>query len=326
MRIVDGLIDILVDGHFHSGESLGATLGVSRAAIWKAVKALDQYGLKVHAVRGRGYRLASPVELLDEEKIRSLLSPHTREQLAHLEVLRIVDSTNQQLLRAVKECSQVGRVCMAEWQQEGKGRRGRTWESPFGGGINLSFSWQFASGPASLSGLSLAMGVAVIRTLKTAGLQKAGLKWPNDIVLDDRKLGGILVEMTAETEGPSYVVIGIGLNFDMSYSENIAIDQPWIDLVTAMELGGFSRNRLAASLIDNLSEIISTFEQNGFADYRDEWMQYDALAGRNIFVQTANETQHGRSRGVDAQGALLMEVDGRILRYDSGDVSMRAEK
>jgi len=323
MRTVDGLIDILVDGQFHSGESLGASLGVSRAAVWKAVKSLDQYGLKVHAVRGRGYRLASAVELLDEETIRSLLSPPARQQLGEIRILRIVDSTNQQLLRAGKMHGRSGSICLAEWQQAGKGRRGRTWQSPFGGGINLSLAWQFASGPARLSGLSLAVGVAVIRTLRAAGLTLAGLKWPNDIVLADRKLGGILIEMVAETEGPSYVVIGIGINIDMAHAANIAIDQPWTDMVTALDGAAIPRNRLAADIIDNLLRVVSPFEKHGFADYQQEWMQYDALAGRNIVVHTASERLQGRSRGVDAEGALLMESDGRILRYDSGEVSLR---
>jgi BirA family biotin operon repressor/biotin-[acetyl-CoA-carboxylase] ligase len=323
MRTVDGLIDILVDGQFHSGESLGALLGISRAAVWKAVKSLDQYGLRVHAVRGRGYRLASAVELLDEEAICSLLSPQVRQQLGDLEVLRVVDSTNQQLLRAGKMHRKSGSICLAEWQQAGKGRRGRTWQSPFGGSINLSLAWQFPGGPARLSGLSLAIGVAVIRTLRTDGLTLAGLKWPNDIVLDGHKLGGILIEMVAETEGPSYVVIGVGINIDMVHAANIAIDQPWTDIVTALDGAVIPRNRLAAGIIDNLLRAVSTFEKHGFAGFQEEWMQYDALAGKDIVVHTASERLQGRSRGVDAEGALLMEYDGRILRYDSGEVSLR---
>ncbi|MDX1654152.1 MAG: biotin--[acetyl-CoA-carboxylase] ligase, partial [Candidatus Competibacteraceae bacterium] len=237
------LLEVLGDGRFHSGEELARALGVSRAAVWKHLNSLGRRGLEVHAVRGRGYRLPNPLELLDPEGIRAQLSPSVQGRLAQLEVFDQIDSTNSYLLTRAKAGAPGGSVCLAERQSAGRGRRGRQWISPFAANLYLSVLWRYPDGPALLSGLSLAVGVAMARALEGVGVVGVGLKWPNDLLWRDQKLGGILLEFGGESSGPCQVVTGVGLNVTMPKEPALDIDQPWPDLTTVLGLG-LSRNRL----------------------------------------------------------------------------------
>lgn len=317
------LLRSLADGRFHSGQSLAATQGVSRTVIWKQIQQLAESDLDVYAVRGRGYRLAQPIELLDAGAIRAQLAPSTARRLTALELHFQIDSTNRRLLELAAVSAIAGHVCLAEFQSAGRGRRGRGWVSPPGSGIYLSLGWSFDAPPESLTGLSLAAGVAALRALRRLQIDAVGLKWPNDIVVGERKLGGILIEVRGETTGPCTVAAGVGVNVELPERAARRIDQPWIDLARA----GYrpSRNLLAAALIDELVRVFSEYEERGFAACAEEWRRYDCVTGRMVRLMSGSYTLTGRMLGIDDSGALLLSVDGAVRRFTTGEISLRMD-
>jgi BirA family biotin operon repressor/biotin-[acetyl-CoA-carboxylase] ligase len=224
------LLAILSDGQFHSGEALGLMLGVSRMAVWKHMRALREGGIPVEVVRGQGYRLPACVELLDAKAILDGLDPGTREHLAGVDIFLEIDSTNTWLRQKALDGAPTGSVCVAEMQSAGRGRRNRRWVSPFAASLYLSLLWRSAAGAAELGGLSLAVGVAIVRSLRAFGIDTAGLKWPNDVLVDGAKLAGILIDVIGESTGPCSVIIGIGINVAMPEAAAAEIDQDWTDL------------------------------------------------------------------------------------------------
>ncbi len=315
------LLPLIADGRFHSGEEIGRALGITRGAVWKAIRSLEELGLQVAAVRGKGYRLSRPMELLAADEIIAGLSEHGAHLLSQLHLFDRVDSTNRYLMRRAAEGGPSGSVCIAEWQTAGRGRRGREWISPFGANIYLSLLWRFPQGPAGLGALSLAIGVAVGRALAHLGLADVGIKWPNDIVHEGRKLAGILVEVGGEANGPSFAVIGVGLNVQMSTRASSEIGQPWVDLVTlGVEPG---RNQVCSTLVGSLLTATAEYSRAGLRVFRDEWLQRDAFAGREVRILFPNETVKGIARGIDGEGCLLVETGGKLRRISSGEVSLR---
>jgi BirA family biotin operon repressor/biotin-[acetyl-CoA-carboxylase] ligase len=316
------VVRALADGELHSGSQLARTLGVSRAAVWKHVAALGEYGLKVVAMRGRGYRLELPLELLSSDQIRDQLSATGARMVRSLEVLDETDSTNLHLLRRAAAADIHGCVCLAEFQRVGRGRRGRHWQSPLGGGIWLSIGWRFDTNLESITALGLAVSVAVIRALHAAGAADLGIKWPNDIVFRGRKLAGMLVEIVGEAGGPCTAVIGLGVNTAMPSSCMRLIDQPVTDLRSACT-GEVRRNALAASLIDEIVAMAGDFEGSGFRKLHGEWTRYDVLLNRPVTVELPRETLHGVAGGIDENGALRIRCNGAERRLTAGDVSVR---
>ena len=316
------LIEMLADGRFQSGQVLGAELGLTRAGVWKQLRKLDSLGLDLEAIRGRGYRLARPLELLDSARIESQLSGATRARISRLDVQPEVDSTSSVLRRQLTGEAQSGRVCIAETQSAGRGRRGRGWFSPFGANLYLSMLWRFECGPAALGGLSLAAGVAVLKTVQRAGVEQAGLKWPNDIYSQDAKLAGVLVELFGEAAGPCQAIIGIGINIAMPDRARQLLDQPWID-VERLVGAKVSRNQLASGLLDELVATLNRYEADGLGPFVDTWQAHDLLAGRLVEVRFPHKIVRGNAEGIDVQGALLVEVQGKLQRFTSGDVSVR---
>lgn len=317
-RALDALVLRLADGEFHSGEDLGQLLGVSRTAVWKQLQKLHEYGLVVESVKGRGYRLPAALDLLAPAQIAAKLSESARSDLDIVH-LYCTDSTNT---RAVEASAQGihGRVWLAEQQTAGRGRRGRAWVSPFAANLYLSMGWHFYGGAAALSGLSLAIGVACARALTSLGLQGLQLKWPNDLLVAGKKLGGILLEMTGDPAGECRVVVGVGLNVTMPPA--IAIDQPWIDLSS---LGvKVTRSTLAAEVLSQMHSVLEDFGRVGFSAFRDEWMGLDAFAGAPVTLSSAATVHRGVARGVDATGALLLETGEGIRHMHGGELSLRA--
>jgi BirA family biotin operon repressor/biotin-[acetyl-CoA-carboxylase] ligase len=320
------VLRLLADGREHSGEALAASLSVSRAAVWKQVQQLQQWGLEVRAVAGRGYRLAAPIDLLDEAALRAGLPALVRDRLRHLVVTDEIESTNE-ALRAVEDLP-TGRLdaCVAEFQHRGRGRRGREWLAPFGSGICLSVGWSFAEAPPQLSALSLAAGVAVRRALALHGVGDVALKWPNDLLHDGRKLGGILCELRAEAAGPTYAVVGIGLNVALPAAAREAIGATGLQPASLVDLGLPalpSRSALAAALVGQLGLAFVEFEQLGFGPFHQEWCTADALRSRPVRLLHGEQVVDGIARGIDADGALLVEAGGRIERIVSGEVTVR---
>ncbi len=317
------LLNLLSDGHFHSGEALGAALGVSRMAVWKQVRALREQGLPLEVVRGKGYRLPGSLELLDAEAILAGLSPATRAWLARIDTFLEIDSTNTWLRQQALEGAPSGSVCLAEMQHAGRGRRNRPWISPFAANLYFSLLWQSHVGAAGLGGLSLVIGVALLRSLRTFGVDAAGLKWPNDVLVDGAKLAGILIDVVGESSGPCSVIIGVGMNVSMPGAAATGIDQPWTDLCRLTGRARFPRNQLAACLLDCSFSAIAEFERVGLEPFLGEWRRHDLIDGRDVSLQLPNERILGRACGVDSGGALLVQTDTGRRRFASGEVSLR---
>ena len=318
------LIDALAPGEWQSGEALAAEAGVTRAALAKRVTHLREWGLQVEAEAGRGYRLAQPLQRLDATRIHTALPSPAREMVRAVGVLARTDSTNQRLLEA--DTAQDPQALFAELQTAGRGRRGREWRSPFGANLYLSLGWSFPAWPPQLSALSLAVGVACARALRKAGLHEVMLKWPNDLRVGDDKLGGILIEQRGEAGGACRVVIGIGINVSMSAEQAGALGQPWTSLQAALTASGRElpeRNTLAASLLAELLAAITEFEAAGFTPFLADWATLDATANQPVRIEGGGEPLQGIGRGVDAQGALIVESQGRRHHVHAGEVSLR---
>ncbi len=317
------LIDRLSDGAFHSGEALAQELGVSRAAVWKQIRKLAGFGLDVHAVRGRGYRLSTPFEGLDADRILAAMDSAQRVRIESLHVLGEVDSTSDFLKRqgAPDEDGRFS-ACLAEWQRAGRGRRGRRWVSPWGANLYLSLACMLDEGVLQAGGLSLAVAIAVHRSLAGMGVGELGLKWPNDIFFQGRKLAGILLDVSGESGGNYHVVVGIGVNLRMPDIAGANIDQPWADL--RMQGLEQQRNQLAGKLLESLVQVIDTFAREGLAAFADEWRRLDITHGRPVDLHTGGQQCiSGVARGIDAHGALLIEQNGHTRAFHAGEVSVR---
>jgi len=317
---VDSLIRQLADGRFHSGERLASLLGVSRTAVWKHMQKISRdTGLEIHAVRGKGYRLALPLELLDAERIaRHIRSGSSAGPV--IEVHPSLPSTSNHLAERLGELSD-NTLCFAEHQTAGRGRRGRQWISPYGTNLYFSIYRRFPLGMHELSGLSLAVGAVVAGTLSHY-VDGISLKWPNDLLVDGRKLAGILVDVHGIAEGPVDTVTGIGLNLRMPRLSGDEIDQPWIDLesVAGRE---FSRNELAAELSLAVLEAFETFNGSRLAAWMEAWRRYDNWHGRQVQLVRGERVVSGIHAGVANDGSLRLEVDGRVEHFHSGEVSLR---
>lgn len=318
------MLGLLADGEFHSGTVLAELLGVSRAAVCKQIKQLaESLDLTIAAVSGKGYRLDKPLELLTQEKMTAELSEQSRALINVLEIHEQIDSTNRYLVEQTRNHATSGWVCFAESQTAGKGRRGREWVSPFGSNIYLSIAWQFPQGgAAALAGLSLAVGVAVIRALKELQIDDVGLKWPNDIYHQGKKLGGILIEISGESDGICNAVIGVGLNVFLAESKAQSITQAWTDISQIIGQDSLSRNVLAGRLLNHLLPVIAEFEGQGIQAYLDEWRGYDCLKGLSATLFVGQQSIEGTVMGVNEQGLLLLKRDdGTIQAFASGEVS-----
>lgn len=309
------LISIIADGEFHSGEQLGERLGMSRAAINKHIQTLRDWGVDVFTVPGKGYSLPEPIQLLDEDVIRSQLKQ------GKVTVLPVIDSTNQYLLERINELNS-GDSCVAEYQQAGRGRRGRKWFSPFGANLYLSMFWRLEQGPAAAIGLSLVIGIVIAEVLHDLGADKVRVKWPNDLYLNDRKLAGILVEMTGKTGDAAQIVIGAGLNMVMRNVQTDVVNQGWI---TLQEAGvTIDRNTLAVRLIKELREALTLFEQDGLSPFLSRWEKLDNFINRPVKLIIGDKEIFGTSRGINAQGALLLEQEGIVKPWVGGEISLRS--
>lgn len=318
------LIRLLSDGRWHSGQDLAQHLGITRAAVWQRVNGLGEWGLEIHAVRGRGYRLPHALELLDPECIRAHLPPDIRARLASMDLFPVLDSTNAWLM-AQANGSDI-RLCQAEYQSAGRGRRGRDWQSPFGANLYLSMAWRFREMPSQFSALGLVAGVALTEALTAMGVSDIGIKWPNDVLWRGRKLAGILVEHRGEGGGPARVVIGIGLNVSMTVAQAGDIGQPWTTLDEIFLAQGDvrpGRNALSARITEALVRALDGFTTDGLAAFATQWARYDLSNGRPVKLEHDGQFIHGTGRGIDAEGGLILEVAGRRERYLSGDVSLR---
>lgn len=319
-RSLRQILALLADGQFHSGEELGLLLGVSRAAVWKHLQKLEGLGIKLLSIKGRGYCINGGLDLLDLEKIAAQMHSSLS---VKLNLFPQIDSTNSYLMRHANPALQ---VCLAESQSAGRGRRGRVWVSPFAQNIYCSVGWGFEGGVAALEGLSLAVGLVIVRTLQRYGVAGLELKWPNDVLHHNHKLAGVLIEMTGDPAGYCQVVIGVGINVAMGDDSAHVITQPWVDLRTIVERQGLpciSRNQLVAALIDELVLMLNGYEQTGFAGYCAEWQSLNAHAGKMVELRNGNNVCSGVCTGVNEVGALVLETASGRETFHGGEVSLR---
>lgn len=319
------LLSLLADGEFHSGQELADAMGVSRTAVWKQVNRLTvDPGLAIASVRGKGYRVVGGLDLLDADQVLAALEARASALIGPLEILDSIDSTNTEVMRRAEQGCPSGLVCAAEQQTAGRGRRGRDWVSPYASNLYLSLLWEFSRGAAALEGLSLAVGVAVARALGACDVPPVQLKWPNDVLHDGAKLGGILLEMNGDADGVCQVVIGVGLNVVMPAAAASAIDQAWTDIHTITGGRHPGRNRLLGALLNELLPLAASFEQEGFSRWRDDWLSLDAFAGAPVVMDTGIAQMAGVARGVDARGALQLETTAGVQSVYGGEISLRA--
>jgi BirA family biotin operon repressor/biotin-[acetyl-CoA-carboxylase] ligase len=316
------LLDALATPQGVSGSELARRAGVTRAAVWKRIAQLRDWGVEIEARAGLGYRLRHALELIDAQRIRGALSPRAANALGALDVVLDVDSTSSALLRVARE-AQSGTVLFAEHQSGGRGRRGRHWQSPFAANLYFSVLWRFERGLATLGGLSLAVGVALAQSLHALGARGVGLKWPNDLVVGEAKLGGILVDAGGEWSGAGHAVIGVGLNLRMPRGAGDNIDQPWTDLAALLDPLP-SRNAVAASALSHLLPALQRFAAEGLAPFLDAWHALDALPGAAIDARIGERTLHGIAAGIDDDGRLrVRDAQGAIHALSAAEVSVR---
>lgn len=312
--------------HFRSGEEIAMRLSLSRATVHNALSEARTLGLEIHSVTGRGYRLAEPVVWLDEDVLQSGLGSHG----FSIQVADQVDSTNTTLLQLAREDPAGGhkRILVAEWQRAGRGRRGRLWQAMPGGALLLSVLWRFDRPIAALSGLSLVVGLALVRALRGLGLAEAEMKWPNDILWRGRKLAGLLIELEGDMLSPGRAVIGLGLNIRLPDEMKNTIDQPVVDLAEALD--EIDRNRVLTAILLSLEDTLAEFDAGGFAALQTEWQAAHAYQGQAVRVQRGSvdapgAVLHGIVHGVDSQGALLLDTAQGRMTLHSGEVSVRRD-
>lgn len=320
------LLRLLADGGLHSGEDLAERLAISRAAVWKQLRLLEDWGIDLQATPGRGYRLGEPLDLLDAAAIRNALPQWSAGRLRNLELHEELASTSDRLLAVTDLPAGRFDACLAEYQNAGRGRRGRRWLAPFASGLCLSVNWNFRDAPAAPGALSLAIGVATLRALRRQNIHGLALKWPNDIVHGRRKLGGILIDMRGEAAGPAYVVVGCGINVRLPQGLRAKLQAEGIEAAGLAELIDLppGRNALAASIVNEIALALEEFGLRGLPAFMDEWQDADDLIDQPVSVQQGSGTIEGLARGIDADGALLVDVGGDRRRILSGEVSVRA--
>jgi BirA family transcriptional regulator, biotin operon repressor / biotin---[acetyl-CoA-carboxylase] ligase len=314
----------LADGRFHSGEDIARSLKRSRATLSEALKCAPELGVELFSIPGKGYRLADPIEFLDEMAIAARL--RAMDARVRLQIVDEIESTSTRLLQLAEEGAPSGTCLAAEWQRAGRGRRGRTWVSSLGGSLTFSLLWRFERGAGHLGGLSLAVGEAVARSLAECGVERVQVKWPNDVVADFRKLAGVLVETSGEMQGPSVAVVGVGVNYRLGERALDLIDQPVTDVAGCAPVLP-SRSELLAHLLGTLAAALDAFDLRGFAASRDAWRAMHAYQGRRVRVVP------GRDSPFDAEvvdvapdGTLVVSAsDGRLLNLSSAEISLRGK-
>lgn len=316
------ILRLLSDGEFHSGAVLAAHFSISRASIWNALQGIEPMGVELYKVRGRGYQMPHPIDWYALEHI----TPHLGRHAAQLDVqvLETVESTNTLLLQMAAKQKIHGRCAVAEIQTQGRGRRGRSWQSAIGGSLSFSLGWQFNVGVSQLSGLSLAVGVAIARALNELDVSNIQLKWPNDVLHNFHKIGGVLIELQGDALGPSTTVIGIGLNYRLNVAVKNRVDQAVSDL-TSLKTDIVSRNQVFGVCLRHLANVLDVFAQHGFGVLRQEWLQLHAYQDKPVMLRMPDGSDiQGIVRDVTVEGELVLETAQGESRFGNGEMSMRA--
>jgi BirA family transcriptional regulator, biotin operon repressor / biotin---[acetyl-CoA-carboxylase] ligase len=312
------IVDILNDGQYHDGSTMGDRLNMTRSAVWKTIRKLEAYDIKIDSIKGKGYALLEPLILLDQKKIKKKLCT----EKIDISIFECIDSTNDYLKLKTFPHNQSIKICLAEQQTRGKGRFNREWYSPFGQNIYLSCIYPFRKDISELAGLSLVASLAIVKTLQTYGLSDhLYAKWPNDVVYQNKKLSGCLIEIQAESHGASHAIIGVGINVNM-LNDDHHIQQTWTSMrkILAQYI---DRNELCARLITHFLDHLQQFAARGFTPFAEEWMQADSLMNKIITLKNFDEKITGKVMGINDKGHLLLRLEnGTVRSFSSGDTSI----
>ncbi|MBV7316453.1 bifunctional biotin--[acetyl-CoA-carboxylase] ligase/biotin operon repressor BirA [Shewanella sp. NIFS-20-20] len=308
------ILTLLGSEKFVSGEWLAQELGVSRTAINKHIEGLIELGVAIYSVKSKGYKLASPVRLANEDTLKFGIKNRCF-------YFNQIDSTNGFVLQHVNELER-GDICVAECQSGGRGRRGKAWLSPYGSHLYFTQYWQTAGNMAQLMGLSLIVGCSVVTVLERLGVTGLGLKWPNDVYLDGKKLSGILVELQGQADGGCHLAIGIGINLFMPQQIGAHIDQPWSDLSDIVPV--LDKNRLIVGLQKQLSQDLTVFEQQGLTAFIDRWKKSDIFMDKSVNILLGDSSVSGVYQGIDEQGGVVLTTDKGKQSFIGGEISLRA--
>ena len=330
MKAPDGnklaILNALNKPGFVSGQALGEQLGISRAAVSKHINSLQEMGLDIFKVTGKGYSLNNYAGLLNQSQIQqhyNQLNSQLKSQSANVEVHPIIDSTNSELMRRIqaKTALESGTIIVAEMQQAGRGRRGRVWQSPFGANLYYSYFWRLDDGLQAAMGVSIAVGLAVYDTIKALYDIDLELKWPNDIYLNKQKLAGVLVELDGQPQGPCQLVLGIGINLQMPENFSQNIDQAWTDL--SQHTQKLDKNELVSSLTYHLEHRLEQYRKSGLQTMHQQWNSLNAFAGECVELNTGHRSWRGICEGIDPQGGIRIRQDGDVKSYYGGEISLR---
>ncbi|MCK8047302.1 bifunctional biotin--[acetyl-CoA-carboxylase] ligase/biotin operon repressor BirA [Shewanella sp. 1CM18E] len=303
----------LATGTFVSGEALATQLGVSRTAVSNHISGLEEYGVDIYSVKGKGYRLNGPISLVNEAELKQQIS-------SRCFYFDEIPSTNAFILKHAEDLVS-GDICVAEYQSAGRGRRGRVWVSPYGCHLYFSMYWQFPQGMAQAMGLSLVVACSIVTVLEKLGVKEVGVKWPNDIYLESKKLAGVLIEMNGQTDSECNLVIGIGLNMAMGEQHAAQIDQPWSDLTGQQTMP--DKTELLVLLQKQLHQDLTLFQGSGLTAFTGRWAAADLFEGQAVKLLMGQDEVHGICRGIDDQGAILLETDAGVQSFIGGEISLR---
>lgn len=312
---ISKVLEILNDGAVHAGSDIADKLSISRTAVWKVIQRLKNYDVDIKS-QHQGYQLSAPLILLDKKKIeKGLEHPNIT-----LEIFENIPSTSDYLKN--KAPSKDITFCLAEYQSKGRGRLGRTWASPFGRNIYCSFRYVFNKDISELGGLSLVVGILTAQALEFSTILKPLLKWPNDIYVNDQKMGGILIELMAEANGNCTAIISMGLNINMKDGGLKDIDQPWTSLEHVLN-ENLDRNIVVARIIESILSGMAVFHEKGIEPFLLEWKRYDLLENQKISISMGKEIVPGIARGINSHGYLLLErATGTMEPVSYGDTTL----
>ena len=323
MQDLRPIVRLLQNQRWISGAEISKITGYFGEDLEKVIAVLKARGLPLECQVEKGYRLTSSVILIDESRLTRFLQEAGLVSATRTSVVDVVDSTNKQLLDWADPVTLHGRVCLAEYQSDGRGRRGRPWFASGYQNLTLSMAWRIEQGSAELSAVSLVAGLAVCDCLEDIGLGQVCLKWPNDVMSPVGKLAGILVESKSTWLGYLYVVIGIGINIHNASAVKVRVEQPVADLGTMMD-SNVDRTVLSAKLLSRLSSALEKMNRSGFSDCVQKWNIRDAYMGRAVIGTIGDQKIQGQGLGVDDTGAYRVRDDGgRIHRLISGEVQLR---
>lgn len=314
---IDGLVDLLRDGHYHSGNAMAVELGVTRARIWQMIQHLQAMGLPIWSVRGRGYRVAPEVSLLQRQRVTSELQA-VQHRLESLQIVTDINSTNAALLGAVNGTKGYA-VLSSEYQSAGRGRHGKDWLTPMAS--NLACSLALAAVPLhQLPALSVAIGLALAQMLRAIGIDRARVKWPNDIFIDDAKVAGVLVELRPREDSHARLVIGVGMNVNHSFAPTTL--GRTTTHINAHLTSSIDRNDLLALLITTVIQAVDRHLQQGLSPVLTLWPALDYLQGKWVTVVRGVDQLSGWVQGIDAHGRLRVDCDGEPYSFDHGEVQV----